>query len=107
VLLLDEPATHLDLRHQAELFAVLHEEAERGTAAVAVMHDLAFAAQAHRCVLLADGAVRADGPPSEALRSELLTEVYATEVELLRTADGRVVPTAILRPARTPPNEKR
>jgi iron complex transport system ATP-binding protein len=101
VLLLDEPATHLDLRHQADLFAVLHEEADRGTASVAVMHDLGFAAQAHRCVLLADGTVRADGPPSVALRAELLTEVYETEVELLHTADGRVVPTPVRRPPST------
>jgi len=94
VLLLDEPATHLDLRHQVDLFAALHDEAARGTAVVAVMHDLAFAAQADRCVLLGAGTVRADGPPAEALRPDLLGEVYETSIELLHTTDGRIVPTA-------------
>jgi iron complex transport system ATP-binding protein len=90
VLLLDEPTTHLDLRHQADLFATLREEAARGMAIVAVMHDLAFAAQADRCVLLAEGTVRADGPPDEALRPETLARVYETPIEILRTADGRI-----------------
>ncbi len=94
VLLLDEPATHLDLRHQVDLFAALRDEAARGTAVVAVMHDLSFAAQADRCILLSEGKVRADGPPAEALRSDLLGEVYEIDVELLRTSDGRLVATA-------------
>jgi iron complex transport system ATP-binding protein len=90
VLLLDEPTTHLDLRHQVELFATLREEAAAGMAVVAVMHDLAFAAQADRCVLLAEGAVRADGPPAEALRADVLAQVYDTEIEIVRAADGRI-----------------
>jgi iron complex transport system ATP-binding protein len=90
VLLLDEPTTHLDLRHQVELFATLREEAATGMAVVAVMHDLGFAAQADRCVLLADGAVRADGAPADALRPEVLAQVYGTEVEILHAADGRI-----------------
>jgi iron complex transport system ATP-binding protein len=90
VLLLDEPTTHLDLRHQVELFASLREEARSGTAVVAVMHDLTFAAQADRCVLLAEGTVRADGPPSDALRPEVLAEVYGTPIEVMRASDGSI-----------------
>ena len=90
VLLLDEPTTHLDLRHQVELFASLREEARYGTAVVSVMHDLTFAAQADRCVLLADGTVRADGPPSDALRPEVLADVYGTPIDVMRAADGSI-----------------
>jgi ABC-type cobalamin/Fe3+-siderophores transport system ATPase subunit len=101
VLLLDEPTTYLDLRHQAELFATLREEASAGMAVVAVMHDLAFAAQADRCVLLADGRVRADGPPSDALRAEVLAEVYGAAIEILHAADGRVA--GLVARSSTPP----
>jgi iron complex transport system ATP-binding protein len=90
VLLLDEPTTHLDLRHQVELFASLREEARSGTAVVAVMHDLTFAAQADRCVLLADGTVRADGPPADALQPEALADVYGTPIEVMRASDGSI-----------------
>ncbi|MGH7438980.1 MAG: ABC transporter ATP-binding protein [Polyangiaceae bacterium] len=90
VLLLDEPTTHLDLRHQVDLFAALREEARSGMAVVAVMHDLTFAAQADRCVLLAEGTLRADGPPADALRPEVLADVYGTPIEVMRNSDGAI-----------------
>jgi iron complex transport system ATP-binding protein len=91
VLLLDEPAAHLDLCHQVELFGALRAEAARGVGVVAVMHDLGFAAQADRCVLISRGTVRADGPPDDVLRADLLREVFGTDVEVLRTTDDRIV----------------
>ncbi|MDP9035386.1 MAG: ABC transporter ATP-binding protein [Myxococcota bacterium] len=91
VLLLDEPTTHLDLRHQVELFDVLRSEARRGVAVVVVMHDLGFAAQADRCVLLVEGKVRAAGAPVDVLQRSLLREVYGTDVEVMRALDGRLV----------------
>jgi iron complex transport system ATP-binding protein len=94
VLLLDEPTTHLDLRHQVDLFAVLRDRAAARMAVVAVMHDLAFAAHADRCVLLADGRVRADGTPSEALQTDVLGAVYDTDIEIYRGSDGRVAALA-------------
>lgn len=95
-LLLDEPTTHLDLRHQVDLFAVLRAEATRGVAVVAVMHDLGFAGCTDRCILLSRGRVRASGPPANVLVPKVLFEVYSTRVELVRTEDGRlvVVPTS-------------
>jgi iron complex transport system ATP-binding protein len=90
-LLLDEPTTHLDLRHQAHLFATLRAEAARGVGVVTVMHDLAFASLADRCVLLADGAIRATGSPADVLRPDLLEQVYGTGVEVIRAHDGRIV----------------
>ena len=90
VLLLDEPTTHLDLRHQVDLFAALREEARSGTTVVAVMHDLTFAAQADRCVLLAERSRARRRPPGEALRPEILADVYGTPIEVMRNADGGI-----------------
>ena len=43
LLLLDEPATYLDVDQQLTCFSVLREEADRGVACVAVTHDLNLA----------------------------------------------------------------
>lgn len=64
VLLLDEPATALDPRHQLQVMDVLKAEAARGRAVLAVMHDLALAARfATRMVVMGEGRIVADGPP--------------------------------------------
>ena len=94
LLLLDEPTTHLDLRHQAELFRTLHGEAERKVSSVAVVHDLSLAAAADRCLLLCQGKVRAQGTPREVLRAELLSEAYQTELEVLCARDGKLAVVA-------------
>jgi iron complex transport system ATP-binding protein len=43
LVLLDEPATHLDVDQQVSCFSLLREEADRGLACVAVTHDLNLA----------------------------------------------------------------
>ena len=71
VLLLDEPAAHLDIGHQLRLFRVLDEARGRGVAVLAVVHDLPRAAAwADRIVLLAGGRVAAEGAPDAVLASE-------------------------------------
>ena len=88
VLLLDEPTNHLDVGAQHE---ILHVVRALGLATIVVLHDLNLAARyCDRVVLLHDGAVRADGPPSEVLHAPQLQEVYAVGAEPLRAADGTV-----------------
>jgi len=91
LLLLDEPTAHLDVRHQVELLALLRAAAGQGVAVVAVMHDLTLAGHADRCIVLADGAVQADGPPADVLSPRLLQRVYQTELEVLHTSERRAV----------------
>jgi len=94
LLLLDEPAAALDLRHQVTLFDLLRELAEdRGDPAgsslpgtgrrgiVAVLHDLNLAAEyCDRVVLLQDGRVAAVGDTTSTLTYPRLTAVYGTEI---------------------------
>jgi len=82
VLLLDEPTTHLDLRHQAGIHDVLRELVRtRGTAIVSVLHDLNLAAMyCDRLVLLAEGRVARVGSPAEVLTAEALSGAYRTSV---------------------------
>lgn len=82
VLLLDEPTTHLDLQHQAEIYRLLKRlHAERDLTLVVVLHDLSFAATAcGRLLLFAEGRLKADGGPEAVMRPETLREVFGTEV---------------------------
>ena len=62
-LLLDEPATHLDLRHQLSLYRLLGELA-KSLLVVAVTHDLNLALQfSDRVMVLEDGRIAGDGTP--------------------------------------------
>lgn len=77
VLLLDEPTTFLDLRHQLDVLATVDRlRRERGLTVLMVLHDLGQAARfADRIVALKDGVVAADGPPREVVTPRLLAGV--------------------------------
>lgn len=88
VLLLDEPAAHLDIGHQLALFRVLDEARAGGMAVVAVIHDLQRASGwAGRMVLVAQGRVAAQGSPGQVLASEALMEAFAVAVRAHPVAD--------------------
>jgi iron complex transport system ATP-binding protein len=90
VLLLDEPASHLDLQHQVQLHQLLRDLAAQGLLIVAVTHDLNLAAAyANRILLLHRGCIRADGAPADVLHPDLLGEVFQVHVELHRRPSGQ------------------
>jgi iron complex transport system ATP-binding protein len=99
VLLLDEPTTHLDLRHQARIWDVLLAlRRERGLAVVAVLHDLNLAAAAcDRLVLLAAGRVVREGAPAAVLTEDALAAAYGTPVSVgVQDPTGRLVVLPLL-----------
>ena len=81
VLLLDEPAAHLDVGHQLRLFRVLDEVRRCGVSVLAVVHDLPRAAAwAERMVLMGHGRILAEGPPHAVLASAACGEAFGVEV---------------------------
>ncbi|AGB32115.1 ABC transporter-related protein [Natrinema pellirubrum DSM 15624] len=77
VMLLDEPTASLDVNHQVETLELVRELVEGGRTVVAAIHDLELAARyCDRLVLLADGQVAADGPPSSVLTREALADSF-------------------------------
>jgi iron complex transport system ATP-binding protein len=82
VLLLDEPTSHLDLRHQRHLVGLLKRlNRERGMTVVFVSHDLNLAADlADRLLLLSSGRLVRLGPPEEVLDEVVLGEAYGCPV---------------------------
>jgi iron complex transport system ATP-binding protein len=101
VLLLDEPTTHLDIRHVLDLLAIVRTLAERkGKTVLAILHDLNLAAAAcDRLVVMHGGEVVAEGGPERVVTHELLRDVYGVEAGVaLDEATGR--PTVSLGPPR-------
>jgi len=76
VLLLDEPATHLDAPHQRALLRTLAALAAQGTAVVAVLHDLTQALAADRVLLMDQGRLVADGTPGDPALQAALVRVF-------------------------------
>ncbi len=89
VLLLDEPTTYLDPKHQRDIQRILQSlHRERGTAVVAVTHDINFAARfSDRIVAMKKGAAVYDGPPDGLMRKPRLEELFDTEFDYAR-GDG-------------------
>ena len=82
--MLDEPTTHLDVRHVLDLLAIVRRLAElEGTAVLAIHHDLNLAASTQRSIgRPAPGAVVASGPPASVVTPALLREVYGVEADV-------------------------
>ncbi|HET9380293.1 MAG TPA: ABC transporter ATP-binding protein [Streptomyces sp.] len=86
VLLLDEPTTYLDMRHQFEVLDVVRRLArEHGIACGVVLHDLMqAAAYADEVVVAADGAVTASGSPDEVLTPDVIHRAFGLRVRVVR-----------------------
>lgn len=87
-LVLDEPASSLDIHARKELHKALAALSEAGTSIVMVTHHLEDILPAiRRVILLRRGAVLRDGAKEEVLTPELLSRVFETPVEVAHS-DG-------------------
>jgi iron complex transport system ATP-binding protein len=87
LLLLDEPASSLDVSHQLALFELLKELNAEGLTVVCVLHDLNLAlTYFDRLLVLSRGGVAAWGPAEEALSPEVLEDVYGVHAHVHRHA---------------------
>lgn len=95
VILLDEPATFLDWRHQAEIMAMLKQiNTECGTTIIAVNHDLNSAARwSDRIVALRDGQTFRTGTPNELIQPGPLEELFETPFKRIGDETESVVVT--------------
>lgn len=93
VLLLDEPISALDLRHQWQVMQLVRELAIRQRMIVlTVLHDLQMAAHwSDGVIVLKRGTVVATGRPEEAITVPVLAEVYGVDARVTRSEDGRLL----------------
>lgn len=82
ILILDEPANHLDLAYQEVIFNIIGEWLKGADRAViSIVHDLTTAKlYGNRALLLNQGKMEAEGPVSLAMASTNLDKVYKMDV---------------------------
>ena len=92
LLILDEPLDSLDLPNQSAVAALLQDICRnQGVTVVIVAHDInPILGYLDQVIYLAGGGI-AVGPPREVIKSETLTRLYGTPVEVLHTGEGRLV----------------
>lgn len=98
VLLLDEPTSYLDYRHQVQVLELLdHLHRNLDLTLVVVTHDLNSTVGYSDSVLaLKQGRLAFIGPPDELLQVDRLETIFGSEFELVARDDGRpplVVPS--------------
>ena len=82
VLLLDEPTSNLDLRHQLEVMDIIENLAKQGTSSVVAVHDLNLAARyCSKLALLQEGKVYAAGG-LEVLQPGNIEPVYQVKIKI-------------------------
>jgi len=99
MLLLDEPTTFLDYRHQVQVVDLLERlHRDQGMTIVAATHDLnRMVAVADEVLALRDGGVVFRGPAEDAFDTDTLESIYDTRFELV-TTDHEPLPLVV--PAR-------
>jgi iron complex transport system ATP-binding protein len=82
VILLDEPANHLDLKHQIELLDFIKKWiSENNKTLIGVFHDLTMARRfCDSGVLLDNGTIAASGKIEEILHGETLSKVFGINI---------------------------
>ena len=92
LLMLDEPLDSLDLPNQASVAALISRICrDEDVAVIMVAHDVnPILGYLDRVIYLGHGGA-VSGAPREVITSETLTALYDTPIEVLTTADGRLV----------------
>lgn len=89
LLLLDEPTSSLDLRHQIDLVEAARRRAAAGTAVIAILHDLNLAIRfAERLLVLNGGRLAADGPRAEVVTRAFIREIFEIDAVVHQADDG-------------------
>ena len=84
-LLLDEPTTYLDLKHQISMYRLLAELGRQGMLVISVTHDLNLALQfADHALVLDHGRLAAEGAPEDVFTPRLIHDVFGVRSDAQR-----------------------
>ena len=78
ILLLDEPTTFLDPKHEEDIYRILKKlNEEKGLTIISVTHDLNHAALlSQKTIALKEGSVVYTGPSAEIMNNQILEKIY-------------------------------
>jgi iron complex transport system ATP-binding protein len=91
IMILDEPATFLDVKHRTEIMNILKQLKEKkGISIIAATHDI-FSSLFYfdEIIILKDGKILAEGRTDQVIKSEILSLAYEIEV-VVKKENGRV-----------------
>lgn len=90
IVLLDEPTSNLDIRHQIEVTKILSQlPKEKNSIVLMISHDINIAAKfADKIMMISDGGIYSYGTPSEVLTKESLRDVYGVDADIIEV-NGR------------------
>ncbi len=93
MLLLDEPTTYLDVKHQIEILNLVREiNRNSNITIIMVHHDINQAINySDEIVAMKHGNVLFQGPPNEVISSESLQTLYSHELEVLHHEERKIV----------------
>ena len=90
LLLLDEPISNLDLKHQVTIMELCKTLVNKGITVISVLHDINFALNySDKILIMKNGEVRGFGNTS-IISSELIREVFEQEVEFINH-NGKII----------------
>ena len=91
-ILLDEPLNNLDVARSVQMMQHLrHAANEFGRTILTVLHDINFAAKySDRICAMKNGKIAAFGSVSDIMKSELLTDIFETRIEVLKGPYGPI-----------------
>lgn len=87
MIMLDEPTSNLDIRHQLEVMDILADLVKtKGLLVIMVSHDLNMTARyADQVIMLKSGKIFAAGSPDDVFTEDNIKEVYGVEAEVVRS----------------------
>jgi iron complex transport system ATP-binding protein len=85
ILLLDEPTSNLDIRHQMEVTALLRElSREKGMIVIMISHDINIAAKySDNVILMYKGGIYAAGTPWDVITEDNIGRVYGVDCKVV------------------------
>ncbi|MER0238412.1 heme ABC transporter ATP-binding protein [Fulvimarina sp. MAC8] len=91
LLILDEPTSSLDVRHQLDVLSIARSFADRGGLVIAVLHDLNLAATfSDRMLLMRSGMIVEDDSPAALLQSHTIDEVFGIAMARVDRGEGHL-----------------
>ena len=91
VLLLDEPTSNLDIRHQMEIMDILKKFSEKGISIIIAIHDINIALRyANKFIMLKNNLIFREGN-KDIINKENIEELYHVKVNLFQDGDKTYV----------------
>lgn len=89
ILILDEPTSAMDVRHQERFLQLIAKLRNRGCAVLLVMHDINLLSRcADRLLYLKNGHMLSMGPTSEQLNERALSDLFDYPLKIRSRTDG-------------------